>query len=200
MLYALCGKGNEKNEGGEYPKLEVGIKKLWLALPQTSCTAPRKLQVPFPQRSPGCTVLTLLPSFHRLCFLSYRWTKATLCTTAHSCTTAVVYNSTTVCAARLSAPSDALHAQSWSVPSPLSLYSPSLGGSAGPQALASPGRAPGWLWLVAVLVAGAPVPRAGLTSAPSPLITVSAGARSWQRMKVKKHAKKENKRGKLMLP
>lgn len=72
-----CGKGNEKKEGGEPPKLEAGIKELWLALPQTSCAAPRKSQVPFPQQSPGCTALTLLPSFHMLRFLSYFWTKVT---------------------------------------------------------------------------------------------------------------------------
>lgn len=39
---------------------------------------------PCPQRSPGCWALRALPSFHALCFFSYLWVKATLCTAAHS--------------------------------------------------------------------------------------------------------------------
>lgn len=76
-----------KRKGGESPKLEARKQELWLALPQTSCAASRKSRVPFARWSPGCKALMPLPSFHALCFVSYFWTKATLRTTAHSCTT-----------------------------------------------------------------------------------------------------------------
>lgn len=122
-----CGKRNELKEGGESPKFEARKLELCLALPETSCAALRKSQVCFPQQSPGSRAVTLLPSFHALCFLSYFCMKATLCTNAHSCTTVAVYNGTTVCTERLSQCSLGC----CGVPSPASLCSPSLGGSAG---------------------------------------------------------------------